>query len=145
MGDCPKDDLSTTSSMHTSILQEALGSNRRASESLMYSYKRSFNGFVAKLTEEEKNRITNMDAVVSVFPNGIKELHTTRSWDFVGLPQQVTRRTSVESDLIIGMLDTGIWPESQSFDDQYFSAPPTKWKGTCQSSLNFTCNKYVLY
>lgn len=88
---------------------------------------------------------SDMDAVVSVFPNGIKELHTTRSWDFVGLPQQVTRRTSVESDLIIGMLDTGIWPESQSFDDQYFSAPPTKWKGTCQSSLNFTCNKYVLY
>uniref|UniRef100_M1DNL1 Cucumisin n=1 Tax=Solanum tuberosum TaxID=4113 RepID=M1DNL1_SOLTU len=78
MGDSPKGDLSTTSSTHTSILQEALGSNRRASESLMYSYKRSFNGFVAKLTEEEKNRIANMDAVVSVFPNGRKELHTTR-------------------------------------------------------------------
>ncbi|KAG5616136.1 hypothetical protein H5410_015960 [Solanum commersonii] len=144
MGDSPKGDLSSTSSMHTSILQEALGSNRRTSESLMYSYKRSFNGFVAKLTEEEKNRIANMDAVVSVFPNGRKELHTTRSWDFVGLPQQVTRRTSVESDLIIGMLDTGIWPESQSFNDEHFSGHPTKWKGTCQSSLNFTCNKKII-
>ncbi|MCD9561158.1 hypothetical protein HAX54_020134 [Datura stramonium] len=109
----------------------------------MYSYKRSFNGFAAKLTEEEKNRIANMDAAVSVFPNGRKELHTTRSWDFVGFPQQV-RRTSVESDLIIGVLDTGIWPESQSFNDDDFSAPPIKWKGSCQSSANFTCNKKII-
>ncbi|XP_060184236.1 cucumisin-like, partial [Lycium barbarum] len=85
-----------------------------------------------------------MDAVVSVFPNGRKELHTTRSWDFLGFPRQVIRRTSVESDLIIGMLDTGIWPESQSFDDDDFSAPPSKWKGSCQASPNFTCNKKII-
>ncbi|KAJ8528452.1 hypothetical protein K7X08_022144 [Anisodus acutangulus] len=143
MGDSPKGDISATSSMHTRILQEALGSNARASESLMYSYKRSFNGFAAKLTEEEKNKIASMDAVVSVFQNGRKELHTTRSWDFVGFSQQVTR-TSAESDLIIGMLDTGIWPESQSFNDEYIFAPPSKWKGSCQASANFTCNNKII-
>ncbi|KAK4343614.1 hypothetical protein RND71_036708 [Anisodus tanguticus] len=84
-----------------------------------------------------------MDAVVSVFPNGRKELHTTRSWDFVGFSQQVTR-TSAESDLIIGMLDTGIWPESQSFNDEYIFAPPSKWKGSCQASANFTCNNKII-
>ena len=81
-----------------------------------------------------------MDGVVSIFPNEKKQLHTTRSWDFVGFPQQV-KRTSFESDIIIGMLDTGIWPESDSFDDEGFGPPPRKWKGACHGFSNFTCNK----
>ena len=81
-----------------------------------------------------------MDGVVSIFPNEKKQLHTTRSWDFVGFPQQV-KRTSIESDIIIGVLDSGIWPESDSFDDEGFGPPPSKWIGTCQGFSNFTCNK----
>lgn len=56
-----------------------------------------------------------MESVVSVFPNERKKLHTTRSWDFTGFPQEVTRATgALESDIIVGVLDTGIWPESES-------------------------------
>lgn len=82
-----------------------------------------------------------LDGVVSVFPNGNKQLYTTRSWDFIGFPQNV-ERTNSESHIIIGLLDTGIWPESESFNDKGFGPPPSKWKGTCQTSNNFTCNKY---
>ncbi|KAA8539667.1 hypothetical protein F0562_026359 [Nyssa sinensis] len=84
-----------------------------------------------------------MEGVVSVFPSEKKKLHTTRSWDFMGFPQEV-KRTRVESDIIIGMLDTGIWPESPSFSDEGFGPPPSKWKGTCQSSTNFTCNNKII-
>jgi hypothetical protein len=83
-----------------------------------------------------------MDGVMSVFPSKQKMLHTTRSWDFLGFPQEVPRRP-VESDIIIGVFDTGIWPESESFSDEGFGPPPTKWKGTCQASANFRCNKYI--
>ncbi|KAK2968586.1 hypothetical protein RJ640_009414 [Escallonia rubra] len=83
-----------------------------------------------------------MKGVVSVFPRGKKQLHTTRSWDFMGFPQQLNR-TTVESDIIIGVLDTGIWPESDSFSDIGFGPPPIKWKGTCQTS-NFTCNNKIV-
>ncbi|BAT96245.1 hypothetical protein VIGAN_08315300 [Vigna angularis var. angularis] len=79
-----------------------------------------------------------LDDVVSVFPNKRNEVQTTRSWDFVGLSQSA-KRTSKESDIIVGVIDTGIWPESRSFDDQGFGPPPSKWKGTCH---NFICNKY---
>ncbi|KAA8534154.1 hypothetical protein F0562_031653 [Nyssa sinensis] len=71
------------------------------------------------------------------------KLLTTRSWDFMGFPQAV-QRTTVESDIIIAMLDTGIWPESASFIDDGFGPPPNKWKGTCQSSANFTCNNKII-
>lgn len=84
-----------------------------------------------------------MEGVLSVFPNRKRKLHTTRSWDFMGFSQQVQRAQTVESDTIIGVFDTGIWPESDGFNDTGFGPPPAKWKGTCQASANFTCNKYV--
>ncbi|KAL6327034.1 hypothetical protein AAG906_013516 [Vitis piasezkii] len=140
MGAKPAGDFSVSAS-HTNMLRQVFGS--RASTSLVRSYKKSFNGFVAKLTEEEMQQMKGMDGVVSIFPNEKKQLHTTRSWDFVGFPQQV-KRTSFESDIIIGMLDTGIWPESDSFDDEGFGPPPRKWKGTCHGFSNFTCNNKII-
>ncbi|KAJ4826340.1 hypothetical protein Tsubulata_049924, partial [Turnera subulata] len=140
MGDLPKGDISV-SDLHTSMLQEIVGSG--ASDSLLHSYQRSFNGFVAKLTQAEKQKIAGMKGVVSVFPSQKKKLHTTRSWDFMGFPQNVTRSTT-ESDIIVGMLDTGIWPESESFNDTGYGPPPAKWKGTCQQSSNFTCNNKII-
>ncbi|XP_028096671.1 cucumisin-like [Camellia sinensis] len=140
MGDILKGDFSA-SSLHTSMLEEVVGS--RASESLLHSYQRSFNGFVAKLTEEEKKKLAGMEGVVSVIPNEKKQLLTTRSWDFMGFPQEV-KRVGAESNIIVGMLDTGIWPESDSFSDDGFGPPPSKWNGTCQSSSNFTCNNKII-
>jgi len=83
-----------------------------------------------------------MAGVVSVFPSEQRKLQTTRSWDFIGFPQQVPRRP-VESEIIIGVIDSGIYPESDSFSDEGFGPPPSKWRGTCQASTNFSCNKYV--
>ncbi|KAK1550648.1 hypothetical protein Q3G72_022449 [Acer saccharum] len=110
-------------------------------ESLLYHYRKSFDGFVVKLIEEEAKKMAGMSGVVSVFPNRKLKLHTTRSWDFMGFSQKVERATT-ESDVIIGVIDTGIWPESESFNDTGFGPPPTKWRGTCQVSANFTCNKF---
>ncbi|CAL5078902.1 unnamed protein product [Urochloa decumbens] len=43
----------------------------------------------------------------------------------------------LEGEVIVGMLDSGVWPDSPSFSDEGFGPPPTRWKGSCQ---NFTCN-----
>ena len=76
-----------------------------------------------------------------MFPNEKMQLYTTKSWDFMGFPQEVERSTT-ESDIIVGVIDSGIWPESASFSDKGFGQPPQKWKGICQTSSNFTsCNK----
>ncbi|XP_050210190.2 cucumisin-like [Mercurialis annua] len=140
MGELPKGEFSA-STLHINMLQEIVGS--AASDYLLHSYHRSFNGFVAKLTEEEKQKVAGMQGVVSVFPSQKKKLHTTKSWDFMGFPVNSVR-SSGESDMIIGMLDTGIWPESQSFNDSGYGPIPTKWKGKCQASSNFTCNNKIV-
>ncbi|GMI76447.1 hypothetical protein like AT5G03620 [Hibiscus trionum] len=141
MGDLLKAKVST-SSLHTAMLREVVPSTV-GSDVLLYSYHRSFNGFAAKLTKDEANTLREKDGVVSVFLSQKKQLHTTRSWDFMGFNKKVLRSV-VENDIIVGMLDTGIWPESRSFNDTGFGPIPSKWKGTCQSSSNFTCNNKII-
>ena len=48
-----------------------------------------------------------MDQVLSVIPNGYRKLHTTRSWNFIGLPLTAKRKLKTESDIIVGLFDTG--------------------------------------
>lgn len=47
-----------------------------------------------------------MEEVVSVLPNSMLKLHTTRSWDFMGFNQSHVR-DSQGGDVIVGLLDTG--------------------------------------
>ncbi|XP_068641944.1 cucumisin-like [Aristolochia californica] len=140
MGERLKDGLSA-SSLHQSMLSNVVGSSG-AKESLVYSYTRSFNGFAAKLSDEEAETLAEMDGVVSVLPNRIFKLHTTRSWDFTGLPQTQSGGSSGQGDIIVGLIDTGAWPEADSFSDEGFGPPPTKWKGSC--AANFTCNNKLV-
>ncbi|XP_073316171.1 subtilisin-like protease SBT4.3 [Primulina huaijiensis] len=133
----------STSAYHQNMLQEVVDT-RFQGKSLIRSYTRSFNGFAAYLTNEEKEKIARKEEVVSIFASTTLELQTTRSWDFMGLSENVHRNPSVESDTIVGVFDTGIWPESESFNDKGFSAPPKKWKGVCKGGQNFTCNNKLI-
>ncbi|CAI0540247.1 unnamed protein product [Linum tenue] len=78
--------------------------------------------------------------VVSVFPSKKLQLQTTRSWDFLGFPQPTTMKnpSDVGSDVVVGVIDSGIWLELPSFDDRGFGPPPAKWKGVCKGGSNFT-------
>ncbi|KAL0008343.1 hypothetical protein SO802_009845 [Lithocarpus litseifolius] len=143
MGSLPKGEYSPLSH-HRGMLRQTVQLDSSVETSYIRSYTRSFNGFVARLTDSEKQRLSNMEGVISVFPSKILKLHTTRSWDFVGLPESATRNAQAESDIIIGLLDTGVWPESESFNDKGFGPPPSKWKGVCEGGQNFTCNNKII-
>ncbi|TQD89420.1 hypothetical protein C1H46_025063 [Malus baccata] len=125
------------------IFDVYLSSNIAHESLLLHSYKRTFNGFAAKLTEEEAQKLAGMDGVVSVFPSETKKLQTTRSWDFIGFPK-IVKRSAIETDIIVGVIDSGIWPESASFSDAGFGPPPKRWKGACKGEGNFTCNNKII-
>ncbi|CAN6480493.1 unnamed protein product [Victoria cruziana] len=84
-------------------------------------------------------------------PSQTYKLHTTRSWDFLGLnlatPQTLLSATNYGDDVIIGMVDTGIWPESESFGDRGLGPIPSRWRGTCQRGESFNasnCNRKII-
>uniref|UniRef100_A0A7N0U6X5 Peptidase S8/S53 domain-containing protein n=1 Tax=Kalanchoe fedtschenkoi TaxID=63787 RepID=A0A7N0U6X5_KALFE len=55
------------------------------------------------------------------------------------------KRSAEEDELIIGVLDDGIWPESESFSDEGLGPPPKRWKGICQTnSFGFKCNNKII-
>lgn len=133
------------SSVHSGSVEEAKASH-------LYSYKHGFKGFAAKLTENQALQIAKMEGVVSVFENTKRRLHTTHSWDFIGLAGEETMEipgfpTTNQVNVIIGFIDTGIWPESLSFSDTDMPPVPPGWKGICQSGEAFNttnCNRKVI-
>ncbi|TQD83310.1 hypothetical protein C1H46_031097 [Malus baccata] len=145
MGELPGPEISAMSGHHN-LLAEAIGDVKVARESIIHSYRRSFNGFVARLLPHEAQALSDDDSVVSVFPNTVRKLHTTRSWDFLGLPLKSKKRNSqIESNIIVGVLDTGIYMQAPSFRDKGYGPPPAKWKGKCMKGANFTgCNNKVI-
>ncbi|WCJ23122.1 Subtilisin-like protease SBT4.14 [Euphorbia peplus] len=142
--DQAKDHLSSVQ-MHVDILASVKKSLDDAKESIVYSYTKSFNAFAAKLSKCEANKLSGLEQVLGVFPNRYHKLHTTKSWDFIGLPKAAKRKILMEKNIIVGLLDTGITPQSESFNDDGFGPPPEKWKGTCHHFANFSgCNNKLV-
>ncbi|XP_020236037.1 CO(2)-response secreted protease [Cajanus cajan] len=137
---------------HAHLLNSVLRRNEKA---LIRNYKHGFSGFAARLSKDEAATIAHKSGVVSVFPDPILKLYTTRSWDFLKYQSHVKIDTkpntisnsSSTSDVILGILDTGIWPESASFSDEGMGPIPSHWKGTCMKSQDFNssnCNRKLI-
>lgn len=146
----PHDEPELIQDSHHEVLSHLLGSED-ARNSILYSYKHGFSGFAAVLTQSQANLITDFPGVVRVIPNRIHSLHTTRSWDFLRInPHMVNGILSKNQSgpgTIIGVLDTGIWPESKSFKDEGMGEVPSRWKGVCQGGQEFdhsNCNRKII-
>ncbi|CAM8968386.1 unnamed protein product [Rhodiola kirilowii] len=115
---------------------------------ILYTYQTAFHGVAAQLDKVEAERLQRENGVLAVLPETVYHLHTTRSPTFLGLePADSTSQWSGNSDVIVGVLDTGIWPESESFNDTGFSQPPSHWKGACETGRAFEkrhCNKKIV-
>ncbi|CAI0475255.1 unnamed protein product [Linum tenue] len=155
---------------HHSYLTSVKETEEEAKASLIYSYKHSINGFAASLTPEQASQLNELDEVVSVIESRPRKYkpHTTRSWEFAGLNEaatynpQVSNRFDTEKsfmaedllhkagygkDVIVGILDSGIWPEARSFSDEGLEPIPKTWKGICQTGQDFSsshCNKKII-
>ncbi|KAJ0776559.1 putative tripeptidyl-peptidase II [Helianthus annuus] len=58
-------------------------------------------------------------------------MFTTRTPRFLGLNRGscIWPTKSYGKDMIIGVTDTGIWPESESFNEKGMFEEPSRWKG----------------
>ncbi|KAK4841300.1 hypothetical protein QYF36_002393 [Acer negundo] len=141
LGERQHDDPKLVIDSHHEMLTKTVGSKEEASKLMVYNYKHGFSGFAARLTESQAQKLSETPGVVRVIPNSIFSLQTTRSWDFLGLsidsPNNLLYKSKLGEGSIIGLLDTGIWPESEAFSDEGLGPVPSSWKdghGTHTSS-----------
>ncbi|GLT76398.1 hypothetical protein SLA2020_480610 [Shorea laevis] len=135
---------------HIKLLSTVIPSEEKQRISLIHHYSHAFRGFSAMLTEDEASLLSQYDGIVSVFPDSVLQLHTTRSWDFLEVTSSSKfsqNHQQVSSDVIVGIIDTGIWPESPSFSDDGIGQVPRKWKGICMEGSDFkksNCNRKLI-
>ncbi|KAF5201811.1 Subtilisin-like protease [Thalictrum thalictroides] len=133
---------------HIQLLASVLQRREHAEKRFVHAYSRGFSGCAVWLTKAEAHLLSKRHDVVSVFVDPIYQLHTTRSWDFLQYdletfsnPRLDSASLSDQPDTIIGILDTGIWPESDSFNDKGMGPIPSRWKGVCMEGHDFQASK----
>lgn len=131
----------------------------------VYDYTYTYNGFAAKLTLAQANKLATMDGVLAVGGDEVLTLDTSSTPTFLGLTapgglwDQLGGVGSAGEDVIIGIVDGGIWPESLSFSDRTgLNGNGTKdgklsyqqipgWNGKCTPGEEFNasmCNQKLI-
>ncbi|KAK6119412.1 hypothetical protein DH2020_046842 [Rehmannia glutinosa] len=116
---------------------------------LLYVYENIISGFSAKLSKQHLKSIRKVDGFLSATKDELLTLHTTHSPHFLGLQEKkgLWDAKNLASDVIVGVVDTGIWPEHPSFKGSGLSPVPSHWKGKCQVGPKFAaskCNKKLI-
>ena len=131
-------------------------------------YSTVYNGFAARLTATEVQALRTSPLVVDVFADEARKLETVSTPAFLGLStaggvwsQTVAGLSLKGEDIIIGVVDSGIWPESPSFADRVngstpvfgtgtlaYGPAPAGWNGSCVGGEGFTpathCNNKLI-
>jgi subtilisin family serine protease len=130
-----------------------------------YDYVYTYNGFAAKLTEGQATKLENRKDVLSVTRDELQTADTSDTPTFLGLrdPNSLWAQLGGESaggkdsagpgeNVVIGIVDSGVWPESKSFSDRdangkliYQQLPG--WHGKCTPGEQFNasnCNQKLI-
>lgn len=131
-------------------------------------YSTVYNGFAARLTAADVQALRSSPLVVEVFADEARKLETISTPAFLGLStpggawsQSVAGQLLKGEDIIIGIIDGGIWPESPSYADRVngstpvfgtgtlaYGPPPAGWSGSCVGGEGFTpaihCNNKLI-
>ncbi|KAJ1407079.1 Peptidase S8/S53 domain [Sesbania bispinosa] len=132
---------------YSSILRSLPRSNHATD--IIYTYDSAIHGFSVRLTASQAAALRRHPGILAVEPDQIRYLHTTHTPGFLGLADNfgLWPNSHYADDVIVGVLDTGIWPELQSFSDAGLSDVPSSWKGRCETSRDFpasACNKKII-
>ncbi|GJP52256.1 hypothetical protein CLOM_g11389 [Closterium sp. NIES-68] len=125
-----------------------------ANDKLLHSYKVVSNGFSATLSPKQVADLLRHPDVASVTASVRQSPLTSHSPEFLGLPGSLWKENGGQGNagegVIVGIVDTGIWPEYPSFSDNVslpYADIPARWKGVCSATADFpatACNKKLI-
>ena len=132
----------------------------------VYDYAMSFNGFAAKLTTKQADALARQKDVLAVTPDELVNQDTSSTphflgldapgglWEQLGGPTGGKHDPGAGEDIIIGVVDSGIWPQSKSFSDRDANGkliynPIGGFHGSCEGSSrdgswHHDCNKKLI-
>jgi subtilisin family serine protease len=90
----------------------------------LYDYRYTYNGFAAELSDAQAAALKSAPGVLSVSKDELHNADTSSTPTFLGLDapgglwEQLGGFGSAGDGIIIGVVDSGIWPESLSFSDR---------------------------
>ncbi|KAB1199440.1 Subtilisin-like protease [Morella rubra] len=122
----------------------------QSSPSLIYAYSNDSSGFCALVSLHELEALKNSLGFVSAFEDGSFTLHTTHTPEFLSLNPSIGLWLASDygNDVIVGVIDSGVWPEITSFKDSGMPTElPQKWKGRCEEGQRFIsslCNAKLI-
>jgi subtilisin family serine protease len=108
----------------------------------LYDYSYSFNGFAAQLSLQQAEKLASYEDVTAVTPDALQQMDTSSTPTFLGLTDpgglwdQLGGVKTAGDGIIIGLIDSGIWPESLSFTDRVVDRNGT-WVPAAQGKLVF--------
>jgi subtilisin family serine protease len=114
-----------------------------------YDYTVALNGFAVHLTAKQAATLSKQPGVLAVHRDTIRQVDTFNTPQFLGLRDpgglwdQVGGQSNAGKNVIVGVLDTGIWPESKSFRGAFVKRNQagqiipgqgvrSTWRGICQ-------------
>uniref|UniRef100_M8BL52 Subtilisin-like protease n=1 Tax=Aegilops tauschii TaxID=37682 RepID=M8BL52_AEGTA len=113
---------------------------------LVHAYHHVASGFAARLTWQELEAVSPMPGFLSATRARTYTTLTTHTPEFLGLNVEQGRRNYTSefgAGVIVGLIDTGIFPDHPSFSDDGMPPPPAKWKGRCDFSCTSCNNKLI--
>lgn len=94
----------------------------------LYSYRYAFNGFAARMTPVQAQKLESRRGVLRVWEDRVRYLATSDSARFLGLQDgSVGLRTAkglTGENVVIGVIDSGITQEHPSFQDRFAPKKP---------------------
>ena len=122
----------------------------KSSSRILYSYGTVMHGFAVRLTDGEARRMSAVPGVTRVYKDKMYHTLTTRSPWFMGLHDDFGAWPDSEfgDGIIIGFIDSGIWPERASFNDTGLGPVRPTWRGKCVDAEGFNatllCNNKLV-
>ncbi|OEL22742.1 Subtilisin-like protease SBT1.4 [Dichanthelium oligosanthes] len=119
------------------------------SSRILYTYDTVMHGFAVQLTGDEARSMSDAVGVSGVYEDRMLHHMTTRTPGFLGLDPDfgVWRETDFGDGVIIGFVDSDIWPESPSFNDKGLGPVRSSWRGKCIDAGDFNaslCNNKLV-
>ncbi|PON39559.1 Peptidase S8, subtilisin-related [Parasponia andersonii] len=121
------------------------------SPSLVYTYDNALDGFSAYLSPSELKALEKLPEFILACKDAILVLDTTHTPEFIFLNNSfgLWPSSNFGQNTIIGIVDSGIWPENLSFQDHGMpkEVPISKWNGSCAGGEDFNssfCNSKLI-